>query len=79
MRIKTDTPSNVDQQSSVLGPAQLKATLHLGNTAFYDAIRGGRLPAPSFYLGAKSPRWFWGDVEAHLKAMRGRKNKQVAA
>lgn len=80
--MRTD-PTTCGQDSEcpplILGPKQLKSRLLIGNTAFYDAIRSGALPAPSFYIGAKSPRWFWADVAAYIEARRVRGSKKVAA
>ena len=68
-----------EQSPLILGPKQLKARLLIGNTAFYDAIRNGALPAPSFYIGVKSPRWYWSDVAAHIQAQRGNGKSARAA
>ena len=66
-----------EQLPLILGPKELKARLLIGNTAFYDAIREGALPAPSFYLGTKSPRWYWADVAAFIQARRVSNGKGV--
>ena len=77
MQLKSQTYTQVpDQVSQILGPRQLRARLLIGNTAFYDAIREGRLPAPSFYLGTKSPRWYWSEVAAHIEARRAGNGKR---
>lgn len=81
MQLKSQAYTQVPEQvSQILGPRQLRARLLIGNTAFYDAIREGRLPAPSFYLGTKSPRWYWSEVAAYIEARRvgNRKRERVS-
>ena len=52
--------------SQIVDAEFIRSALKIGRTQFYEHIKAGVLPPPSFRVGPKKPRWFWSDVIGHL-------------
>lgn len=52
--------------AEIVDAAFIRSNLKIGRTQFYDCLKTGALPPPSFRVGTKTPRWFWSEVIDHL-------------
>lgn len=62
----------------IVNAAFIRNELGIGRTKFYEGIKTGALPPPSFRVGTKTPRWFWSDVVEHLIRQQSSRNNESA-
>jgi predicted DNA-binding transcriptional regulator AlpA len=59
-----------DRPERALTATEFRAQLQVGKTLFYQLLRDGVLPRPSFWLGSGSPRWTVRDVNKAIELLR---------